>query len=360
MDEDAYTRCSPPDIRGFSHDRVRTSADDAAIRLRPPPHRPLARDIDAMLEAVGAESLDALMRETMPASIRQKRAARSRRSRCPRPRRWRTCARSRRRTRSHLADRAGLLRHRPAGGDPAQHPGKSGLVHRLHALSAGNQPGPAGSAAQFPDHGLRSDRARCRQCLAARRGDRRGGSDGAGAARGESEGKSFFVDREVHPQTLAVLRRAPNRSAGRWLSAIPLTDPDRAECSARCSNIRARSGDVRDFRPAIAALRAKGGLAIVAADPLALTLLTPPGELGADIAIGSTQRFGVPMGYGGPHAAYMAVRDALKRALPGRLVGLSIDCAGNPPTASRCKRASSISAARRRPPTSAPRRCCWP
>ena len=90
------------------------------------------------------------------------------------------------------------------------------------------------------------------------------------------------------------------------------------------------SGAVRDLRPAIAALRAKGALAIVAADLLALTLLASPGELGADIAIGSAQRFGVPMGYGGPHAAYMAVRDALKRSLPGRIVGLSIDSRGQP------------------------------
>ena len=88
------------------------------------------------------------------------------------------------------------------------------------------------------------------------------------------------------------------------------------------------SGAVRDLRPAIAALHAKGALAVVAADPLALTLLASPGELGADIAIGSTQRFGVPMGYGGPHAAYMAVRDALKRSLPGRIVGLSVDSRG--------------------------------
>ena len=90
------------------------------------------------------------------------------------------------------------------------------------------------------------------------------------------------------------------------------------------------SGAVRDLRPAIAALHAKGALAIVAADLLALTLLASPGELGADIAIGSAQRFGVPMGYGGPHAAYMAVRDALKRSLPGRIVGLSIDSRGQP------------------------------
>ena len=90
------------------------------------------------------------------------------------------------------------------------------------------------------------------------------------------------------------------------------------------------SGAVRDLRPAIATLRAKGALAIVAADLLALTLLASPGELGADIAIGSAQRFGVPMGYGGPHAAYMAVRDALKRSLPGRIVGLSVDSRGEP------------------------------
>jgi glycine dehydrogenase len=87
---------------------------------------------------------------------------------------------------------------------------------------------------------------------------------------------------------------------------------------------------VGDLRPAIASLHAKGALAIVAADQLALTLIASPGELGADIAIGSAQRFGVPMGYGGPHAAYMAVRDALKRSLPGRIVGLSVDSRGEP------------------------------
>ena len=119
------------------------------------------------------------------------------------------------------------------------------------------------------------------------------------------------------------------------------------------------SGAVRDLRPAIAALRAKGALAVVAADLLALTLLASPGELGADIAVGSAQRFGVPMGYGGPHAAYMAVRDALKRSMPGRIVGAVGRRAGNRPIGWRCRPASSISAARRRPPTSAPRRCCW-
>ena len=80
----------------------------------------------------------------------------------------------------------------------------------------------------------------------------------------------------------------------------------------------------------IAALHKADALAVMAADPLALTLLTPPGELGAEIAVGSTQRFGVPLGYGGPHAAYMATRDAHKRALPGRLVGVSVDSRGAP------------------------------
>jgi glycine dehydrogenase len=90
------------------------------------------------------------------------------------------------------------------------------------------------------------------------------------------------------------------------------------------------TGEVRDIRPEIAAVQAVGGLAIVAADPLALTLLTPPGEMGADVVVGSTQRFGVPMGYGGPHAAYMAVKDTYKRLMPGRLVGVSVDAAGHP------------------------------
>src|SRR5262249_41258430 len=90
------------------------------------------------------------------------------------------------------------------------------------------------------------------------------------------------------------------------------------------------SGHVRDLRPVAAAARARGALTAVAADLLAVTLLTPPGELGADIAVGSTQRFGVPMGYGGPHAGFICARDELKRQLPGRLVGVSVDADGQP------------------------------
>jgi glycine dehydrogenase len=146
----------------------------------------------------------------------------------------------------------------------------------------------------------------------------------------QSKAKSFFVDSEVHPQTLAVLRTRAEPLGWKLIVGDPLADLDNADVLGALLQYPGTSGAVRDLRPAIAALHAKGALAIVAADLLALTLLASPGELGADIAIGSAQRFGVPMGYGGPHAAYMAVRDGLKRSLPGRIVGLSVDSRGQP------------------------------
>src|SRR6201993_5291801 len=141
---------------------------------------------------------------------------------------------------------------------------------------------------------------------------------------------SFFVDAEVHPQTLAVLRTRAEPLGWKLISGDPLTELDRADVFGALLQYPGTSGAVRDLRPAIASLHAKGALAVVAADLLALALLASPGELGADIAIGSAQRFGVPMGFGGPHAAYMSVRDALKRSLPGRIVGLSVDSRENP------------------------------
>jgi glycine dehydrogenase len=146
----------------------------------------------------------------------------------------------------------------------------------------------------------------------------------------QAKTNSFFVDAEVHPQTLAVLRTRAEPLGWNLVVGDPLSDLDKADVFGGLLQYPASSGAVRDLRPAIAALRAKGALAIVAADLLGLALLASPGELGADIAIGSAQRFGVPVGYGGPHAAYMAVRGALKRSLPGRLVGLSIDSRGQP------------------------------
>ncbi|HEY0235891.1 MAG TPA: aminomethyl-transferring glycine dehydrogenase [Afipia sp.] len=142
--------------------------------------------------------------------------------------------------------------------------------------------------------------------------------------------KSFFVDQNVHPQTLAVLRTRAEPLGWTLIVGDPAHDLSSADVFGALLQYPGTDGALRDPREAIAAIHAKGGIAIVAADILALTLLASPGELGVDIAIGSTQRFGVPMGYGGPHAAYMAVKDALKRSIPGRLVGLSVDSRGAP------------------------------
>ncbi|RTL74074.1 MAG: aminomethyl-transferring glycine dehydrogenase, partial [Bradyrhizobiaceae bacterium] len=145
-----------------------------------------------------------------------------------------------------------------------------------------------------------------------------------------TKNRAFFVDHNVLPQTLAVLRTRAEPLGWTLIVGDPAHDLDGADVFGALLQYPGMDGAIRDLRPAIAALHAKGGIAIIAADILALTLLVSPGELGADIAIGSTQRFGVPMGYGGPHAAYMAAKDALKRALPGRLVGLSVDSRGQP------------------------------
>src|SRR6478672_12339589 len=112
--------------------------------------------------------------------------------------------------------------------------------------------------------------------------------------------QAFFVDKDVHPQTLAVMRTRAEPLGWTLVVGDPLTDLDKQDVLGALLQYPGSSGAVRDLRPAIATLKAKGALAIVAADLLALTLLASPGELGADIAIGSAQRFGVPMGYGGP------------------------------------------------------------
>jgi glycine dehydrogenase len=141
--------------------------------------------------------------------------------------------------------------------------------------------------------------------------------------------RRFFVDKNIHPQTLAVLKTRADPLGWTLMVGDWETDLNAQEIFGAIFQYPDTYGAIRDPRKAIAAIKATGGTSIVAADLLALTLLTPPGEFGADIAIGSAQRFGVPPGYGGPHAAYIACKDALKRALPGRLVGVSIDSRGN-------------------------------
>ena len=152
------------------------------------------------------------------------------------------------------------------------------------------------------------------------------------ARRAVRSGGTFLADQDCLPQTLAVLRtRAEPLGIDLRIEALTPALIESAEgLFGVLIQYPGASGEIRDPRPVIEAAHAAGALAAVAADPLALTLLTPPGELGADIAIGSTQRFGVPMWFGGPHAAYIAVADALKRQLPGRIVGVSVDADGQP------------------------------
>jgi glycine dehydrogenase len=291
---------------------------------------PSPRDISAMLETVGAKTLSALMAETLPSSIRQKTPLDL------------GAALSETEALAHMSDLASknqvftsLIGHGYSGTilpaviqrnilenpawytayTPYQPEISQGRLEALFNFQTMicDLTGLDVANASLLDEATAAAEA---MALAER------------AAHGKA--KSFFVDSEVHPQTLAVLRTRAEPLGWNLIVGDPLADLDQADVLGALLQYPGTSGAVRDLRPAIAALRAKGALAILAADLLALTLLASPGELGADIAIGSAQRFGVPMGYGGPHAAYMAVRDALKRSLPGRLVGLSIDSRGQP------------------------------
>ena len=148
----------------------------------------------------------------------------------------------------------------------------------------------------------------------------------------KSASNVFLVDADAFPQTKALLA---NRAAAVGIvlheTAFDL-DPSTVDMNVFGAFIQypGASGRIWDPSAVIAAVKAQGGLAVVAADLLALTLITSPGELGADVAVGTSQRFGVPMGFGGPHAGYMSVRAGLERQLPGRLVGVSQDAAGHP------------------------------
>ena len=144
----------------------------------------------------------------------------------------------------------------------------------------------------------------------------------------KSKAGAFFVDENCHPQNIAVMQ---TRAAPLGIEIV-VGDPGQMvaeEVFGAIFQYPGTYGHVRDFSAQMEALHGAKALGIVSADPLSLTLLKEPGAMGADIAVGSTQRFGVPMGYGGPHAAYIACRDALKRAMPGRIVGVSVDSHGN-------------------------------
>ncbi|MBU6243715.1 MAG: aminomethyl-transferring glycine dehydrogenase [Actinomycetales bacterium] len=140
----------------------------------------------------------------------------------------------------------------------------------------------------------------------------------------------IIVDADTHPQTLAVIATRAEPLGIEVVVCDLSAGLPAGELAAVLISYPGTSGCVRDPRPVIEAAHDRGALAIVITDLLALTVLTPPGELGADVAVGSAQRFGVPFGFGGPHAGFMAVRSGLERSLPGRLVGVSVDADGTP------------------------------
>jgi glycine dehydrogenase len=144
----------------------------------------------------------------------------------------------------------------------------------------------------------------------------------------KSKAMAFFVDENCHPQNIAVMRTRAEPLGIEVIVGAP-DDLDAATVFGAIFQYPGTHGHLRDFTPQMEALHAAGAIGTVIADPLMLTLLKEPGAMGADIAVGSTQRFGVPLGYGGPHAAYMACRDEFKRNMPGRIVGVSIDARGN-------------------------------
>ena len=144
-----------------------------------------------------------------------------------------------------------------------------------------------------------------------------------------SKSDEFFVADDVLPQTIEVVQTRA-KPLGLTVRVGKAADAAQADCFGALLQYPGVNGDVRDYRALAAALHAKGAAVVAAADLLALTLLTPPGEWGADVAVGNSQRFGVPMGFGGPHAAYLATKDEFKRSMPGRLVGVTVDSQGKP------------------------------
>src|SRR3954453_9727550 len=319
------TKPTPPDREDITMTAQRKSTGEAATNFVRRHIGPSPGDVEAMLETVNAASLSALMSETLPGSIRQKQPLAL------------DAPLSETEALKHMSDLA--AQNQVFTSLIGQ--GYSGTI--LPAVIQRNiLENPAWYTAYTPyqpeiSQGRLEALFNFQTMICDLTGlDVANASllDEATAAAeamalaervGQAKSKTFFVDRDVHPQTLAVLRTRAEPLGWNLVVGDPLADLEGIEICGALLQYPGSSGAVRDLRGAIAAVRATGALAIVAADLLALTLLASPGELGADIAVGSAQRFGVPMGFGGPHAAFMAVRDSLKRSLPGRLVGLSID-----------------------------------
>src|SRR5712691_3542057 len=291
---------------------------------------PSAREVDAMLEAVGASSVDELMAQTLPESIRQREPLN---------------------IGAALCESAALERAREIASGNQVMTSLIGMGYHGTILPAVIQrnilENPAWYTAYTP-YQPEISQGRLEALLnyqtlirdltgldvanASLLDEATAAAEAMALAKRASGSKSdrFFVDRELHPQTIAVMRTRAEALGWSLVLGDPATDVTDADVFGAVFQYPGSYGGIRDLRESIRKLHEQGGLAALAADPLALTLIASPGELGADIAVGSTQRFGVPMGYGGPHAAYIAAKDAHKRALPGRLVGVSVDAHGRP------------------------------
>ncbi|WP_375512051.1 aminomethyl-transferring glycine dehydrogenase [uncultured Nostoc sp.] len=146
----------------------------------------------------------------------------------------------------------------------------------------------------------------------------------------KNQANAYFVSGDCHPQTIDVLQTRAQPLGIKIIVGDHQTFDFDQPIFGAVLQYPASDGTIYDYRAFIEKAHAKGALVTVAADPLSLTLLTPPGEFGADIAVGSTQRFGIPLGFGGPHAAYFATKEEYKRLVPGRIVGVSKDAQGKP------------------------------
>ncbi len=146
----------------------------------------------------------------------------------------------------------------------------------------------------------------------------------------KSKGKIFFVADSCHPQTIAVVANRALHFGIEIVVGDPFKDLDELDLFGVLLQYPCSTGEILDYQELVQQVHERKALVAVAADLLSLTLLKPPGEFDADVVIGTSQRFGIPLGYGGPHAAYMATREVFKRSMPGRLIGVSVDSRGKP------------------------------
>ena len=289
---------------------------------------PRPADVERMLEVVGYASLDALVDAAVPKDIRlrPRDGSPGRRHGDRRPRRAARAGRPQPAAGQH--DRAGLLRHDHADRDPpgclespswytAYTPYQPEISQgRLEALLNFQTLVADLTGLPIANASLLDEATAAAEALAI-------------ASR--THAGAWVLDTRCWPQTSRSCAPAPSRWASRCTSSTSSAGSSPRATSRACSSrTRPTAAPCATCRASSPRVHERGALAIVATDLLACTLIVPPGEQGADIAVGSAQRFGVPLGFGGPHAGFIAVREGLARTLPGRLVGVSVDADGHP------------------------------